>query len=101
MKKKREKKKGWNGVFASPDHSDNSRVDILDEHHRYWRAFFTRLTDTLRIKDCNHTFDIAQSILHSLPNVDGAGTLDFFMANGGYCDCEILFNVYEKSKIFK
>lgn len=38
--------------------------------------------------------DFAKKILKEyFPKYDLKGTLEYFEANGGYCDCEILFNV--------
>ena len=31
----------------------------------------------------------------SLPNVDINGTIEFYKENGGYCDCEVFYNVYQ------
>ena len=42
-----------------------------------------------------HTRDQAVAILRDMGITDGdlLGTLDYFDEHGGYCDCEILFNV--------
>ena len=68
--------------------------EILNKKHPYWRAVYVRLNDGLVKRGCNHTFDITEQILFSLPNVDVGGTLDLFMESGGYCDCEVFLNVF-------
>ena len=35
----------------------------------------------------------AEAVLTELGGIDIDGTLEFFRQHGGYCDCEILFNV--------
>ncbi len=73
----------------------DTEKQIVDQKHQYWRAVHFRLNDGLINKGkCDHSFDTVEQILFSLPGVDVGGTLDFYMDNGGYCDCEILFNVY-------
>lgn len=42
---------------------------------------------------CNHTHAISRRLLAAYPEVDVEQTLAYFRDNGGYCDCEILFNV--------
>lgn len=37
--------------------------------------------------------DLAAAILRSMDDVEVQASLEFFEAHGGYCDCEILFNV--------
>ena len=34
-----------------------------------------------------------EAVLAELGGIDIEGTLEFFRQHGGYCDCEILFNV--------
>ena len=37
--------------------------------------------------------DFAVTILKTMPDINIDGSLKFFEDNGGFCDCEILFNV--------
>jgi len=37
----------------------------------------------------------AAAILRTIPKIDVAASLAFFEEQGGYCDCEIVFNVEE------
>ena len=68
--------------------------EIVDNKHKYWRALYVRLNDGLVKRGCNHTFDLTEQILFSLPDVDVGGTLEFLMDHGGYCDCEVYMNVF-------
>jgi len=71
------------------------KQDVIDNKtHRYWRAVYVRLNDGLVGKGCDHSLDKTEQILLSLPNVDVGETLDFYMEQGGYCDCEVYFNVF-------
>lgn len=71
-----------------------------------WSEFITRLEG----KDgCNFSKDkdgkirwdckggrdksFAIKILQSMGNIDIANSLKYFEENGGYCDCEIYFNI--------
>lgn len=67
---------------------------VVDQDHPYWRAVYARLFDLYYEKGCNHNHNIVESILMSLPNVDVNRTIEFYKENGGYCDCEVMYNVY-------
>ena len=70
--------------------------EILNKKHPYWRAVNYRLYIALLNHRCDHSFDLTEQILFSLPNINVGGTLDFFMEHGGYCDCEVYMNVFNK-----
>ena len=71
------------------------KLEVVDNNkHRYWRAVFVRLHDKLVKYGCDHSLNKTEQILMSLPGVDVGGTLDFFMKHGGYCDCEVFYNVF-------
>jgi Protein of unknown function (DUF2695) len=38
----------------------------------------------------------AEAVMAELGGIDIDGTLEFFQQHGGFCDCEILFNVDEE-----
>ncbi len=87
-------KRDPNKVYPFMEKSDTEK-QIVDQKHRYWKAIYVRLNEGLLNKgECDHSFDTVEQILFSLPGVDVGGTLDFYMSNGGNCDCEVLFNVY-------
>ncbi len=46
-------------------------------------------------RECNHDYQITQEFLKQ-KGVNNESLFDWFQENGGYCDCEILYNVEEK-----
>lgn len=46
---------------------------------------------------CSGTIErpLARKILTDIGDVDIKETLEYFSKHGGYCDCEILFNVHK------
>ncbi len=40
----------------------------------------------------------AKAVMARMGNVDIAGSIEFFRDHGGFCDCEILFNVDRTEK---
>lgn len=70
------------------------KKQIIDHNHPYWKAVYARLVSICHEKECSHRFDLVRPILNSLLNIDVEETLDFYRENGGYCDCEVLYNVY-------
>lgn len=80
--------------------------EIMTPKHDLWGEFMTRLegpegcdfredeNENVTWK-CNGGTDKskARAILESMPGVDVTGSLEFFEARGGHCDCEIIFNV--------
>lgn len=92
------KKKG--NLFAV--HSDG----VMRPAHPRWNEFLQRLggpegcnfgeTESEGITwRCNGGRDksFAIAIMKEMGDVDVEQSLDFFERNGGYCDCEIAFNV--------
>lgn len=43
--------------------------------------------------DCNHSLFHTIDFLNS-NNLDVQGLVEWLESNGGYCDCEVLYNVY-------
>jgi hypothetical protein len=75
-----------------------------------WNEFYNALADTLTIsadpgtwrcdgdqgmnKDTpERVHRYAKTVMANMGNVDVEASLKFFEEHGGYCDCEILFNV--------
>ena len=67
------------------------KKEVLTPSHKYWRALCTRLSHT----QCQHDLRNTEKILKSLPNIDVEESLNLYLELGGFCDCEILFNVEE------
>ena len=83
-------------------------MDILTPKHSRWDEFAERLEGP---EGCNFTEDsagkarwkcgggrdqsLARAILHDMNtgDIDVKGTLTYCTEHGGYCDCEIIFNV--------
>ena len=77
---------------------------IMSPSHRRWEEFRDRLQgiegcnfrkddNNKTIWNCggNHLF--SRTILKSMPEIDIEKTINYFETHGGYCDCEVLFNV--------
>ena len=74
---------------------------IMTTQHPKWDEFCTRLegpegckfTKKSWICDGTKKRPLAKAILQTMKNVDIPNTMKYFSQHGGYCDCEILFNV--------
>jgi hypothetical protein len=69
----------------------------LTTEHPRWTDFVERLQRAVETIGCNahrggHPHESALAILATL-GVDLPSSLAFFRLHGGYCDCEILWNV--------
>ena len=71
-------------------------------------GFFAALDDRLCPADasvaaekCGNTYEIASSIVLSkdFSNEDIQDVVSVMQAHGGFCDCEILYNVVETSRL--
>jgi hypothetical protein len=51
------------------------------------------ISDTDLMRGCDNTLKQSEQILRAMGGVDVDLTLDYFEDRGGYCDCEVLFNV--------
>ena len=79
-------------------------MEILTPKSRRWDEFADALFAVTRVPGnpdewlCDgdageHVYRYAKAVMTKMGNIDIAGTLAFFREHGGYCDCEILFNV--------
>jgi hypothetical protein len=78
-------------------------TEILTPGSPRWEQFLDALDAMLGEKGCDgdgmgdfnpaHIHRHAKTVMRSMGNVDIAGSLAYFEAHGGYCDCEILLNV--------
>jgi hypothetical protein len=90
--------------------NESSEVkEIMTPAHPQWNAFMTLLTGE---EGCNfqkgkkgprwlcaHGFEFTRAILSKhFPQVDIEESLKSFQSHGGYCDCEIVFNVEDSFK---
>ena len=70
------------------------------------RGFFDALDSQLCQADpdrgpivCAHNFDVSKSILKSLGFPDDVGIIEVLEHLGACCDCEVLYNVAEDSRL--
>jgi hypothetical protein len=73
--------------------SDN----ILKSTHPMWEYFFRNLSEKLEKIECKGDLSITETILKTIIDIDINKTIKFFEENGGYCDCEVMKNVYKRS----
>jgi hypothetical protein len=75
-------------------------MELMTPEHTKWNEFCGRLSDLCDFRkkegrevwNCDHDFAFATPLLEDY-GVDVPQTIKFFREHGGYCDCEILFNV--------
>jgi len=53
---------------------------------------FDHLDLELEAKGCGHDYSITKAFLAS-KQIQNDGIFEWFRENGGYCDCEILYNI--------
>lgn len=84
-------------------------MQTMTPQHPQWETFCNRLAGpegcNFHEKEPNNPKSVcwrcnggddksyATAILKSMPGIDVAASLQYFDDNGGYCDCEILFNL--------
>ncbi len=84
------------------------KLDVMTPKHPRWKLFKSRLEGPegcnfrknaadRTVWNCNHTHKHATKILEAM-DCDVPTSISFFRAHGGYCDCEILFNVDRRDK---
>ena len=56
---------------------------------------FDYLDERLEKRGCNHDFTLTEEFFKD-KDIDFTKVLEFLEENGGYCDCEVIFNVEEK-----
>jgi hypothetical protein len=75
--------------------SDN----ILKPTHPMWDYVFRNLSEKLEKTECNGDLSITETILKTIFDIDVYKTIKYFEENGGYCDCEVMKNVYKRSSL--
>ena len=89
-------------------HTTSAEVEdrIMRPAHWRWREFIERLEGPEGCdfrKDAagkiawrcagGHDQSLSRAILETMEGIDVEGTLAYFSAHGGHCDCEVVFNV--------
>jgi hypothetical protein len=70
------------------------KLETLTTKSPRWVEFAGRLARSVsRVKDCHHSYQHAVEIMNAMGGVDIEATLAYCRDHGGFCDCEILFNV--------
>lgn len=68
---------------------------IMNTTHPDWDEFISHLCKMMDKVGCNHTLANANYVLDRFyPLADPGKSIDYFKSKGGFCDCEILMNVY-------
>lgn len=73
--------------------------ELFDSSLPMTKELFTKLFDALdkhlEENNCNHTNTFSRSFLEELKINNTEEVLEWMREHGGYCDCEILYNVEE------
>jgi len=95
MPSKEEKEKRRKIKLELREKEQKNFIDNLPISKEIILEMFNFLHDNDAIEKCKHNFDIAKSFLLE-KNIDLEKTYNWLEEYGGYCDCEILYNVEEK-----
>jgi hypothetical protein len=76
-------------------------TEILTPSSGRWGTFTEALDHAVQVSGCDGSepgtgpikHRHAKRIMAAMGNVDVPGSIAYFEAHGGYCDCEILMNV--------
>ena len=77
-------------------------TEILTPKSDRWRTFVEVLEDVVQAEGCDgdrhqagqgKQHRLAKRTMAAMGDVDVPGSIAYFEAHGGYCDCEILMNV--------
>jgi hypothetical protein len=72
-----------------------SDFETLNPESPRWEEFVSMLREDTYLEDCDCTHRHALRIMASMGRVDVDKSIAFFKSHGGFCDCEILYNVVE------
>lgn len=67
--------------------------EIMTPANFRWDEFVSCLGEVAGKCNTSKERPLARSILEEMGNVDIEASMEYFDKHGGYCDCEILFNV--------
>jgi len=75
-------------------------MKILANDDVKFEEFCGRLSEAIENDGCDsETLLLSDYILRThYPEYDTEGTIEYFQSKGGYCDCEVLFNVCQYPK---
>lgn len=69
-------------------------MEIITKQSPRWGEFIKHLDNLLSEWDCKMDLEQTQKALGQMNNVDTEETLQFLRSKGGFCDCEVMMNVY-------
>jgi hypothetical protein len=74
-------------------------LDLLDKQigNNGAAGLWEYLEYHLEDSPCNHTLDRVRFFLQRYPDCDKAQVIKLLTENGGYCDCEVLENIFVAS----
>lgn len=76
--------------------------EVMNPEHKKWEEFIGKLEGEGRCNfqdspklswQCKNDHSFSVKLLEEMGNIDVASSLEYFCNNGGFCDCEIIFNV--------
>ena len=71
------------------------QAEVMNNTHPEWDEFMNKLGAMVECDGCNHTHQAAKHILDIFyPDANPDRSIEHFKSKGGFCDCEILLNVY-------
>ena len=73
---------------------------VMDKRNKDFLKFIEELDKACNFRgeskditwECDHDHRRCREILLKYENIDIEATIKYFEKNGGYCDCEVLFN---------
>lgn len=65
---------------------------ILTDSHPRFKEFYSRLGELLRDGECRLNHDNAIRAMRDMGGINIDASLEWMEENGGFCDCEIMFN---------
>lgn len=75
-------------------------AEILTPNSDRWGTFIEALDYAVQVNGCDGSepgqpskHQLAKRTMAAMGDVDVPGSIEYFEAHGGYCDCEILMNV--------
>jgi hypothetical protein len=68
--------------------------EVLTPEHELWGNFRETLDHIVCQEGCDGSPQQARQLLGDVEYIDTEYTIAVFEQNGGFCDCEILSNVY-------
>jgi len=66
-------------------------MEIITIYHKRFWEFIEQLEP--HAMNCHNNLDGAVKVLNQMGSVDVSKSIQYLEANGGYCDCEIMFNI--------